>query len=69
MPVAVVAGRIRRRAAAVDPATVLLVLLAALPFLAGWLARQVWRVVWLVLAHAGSAVVEGWQAAAKRGAP
>jgi len=64
--VAVTIERIRTTAAAVSPATVLLVLLAALPWALGWTARLAWRVVWLVLAHAGAAVVVGWRAGAKR---
>lgn len=66
---AVTVERIRATAAAVNPATVLLVLLAALPWLLGWTARLVWRVAWLVLAHLGAAAVVGWRAGAKRGGP
>lgn len=66
---AVTAERIRTTAAAVSPATVLLVLLAALPWVLGWAARMVWRVAWLVLAHLGAAVVVGWRAGAKRAGP
>jgi hypothetical protein len=56
---------IRTRAAEVDPAKLVLALLA-LPFLiVGWLAGKVWTVLWAVTSWSVAAVQVGWFEARK----
>jgi hypothetical protein len=57
-------ARIQAKAADLDPARVLLGMLA-LPLLAvGWLAYWTWRLVWLIATWAWAAVLVGWREAA-----
>jgi hypothetical protein len=55
--------RIDRRARQARPGRVLLTLIAAILFGAGWLAYKTCAVTWLAAAWCGSAVAEGWQSA------
>lgn len=54
---------IAARAAQVDPARLVLTLLA-LPLLAlGWVAAQAWAVAWAVISWSVAAIQVGWSAA------
>jgi len=53
--------RIEERARSADPRRVLLTVLLFVPFALGWLARK----VWMALVYVWSAVVAGWQEAAR----
>lgn len=55
-------ARIRSRRAEIDPLRVLQVLLIALPWLLGWVARKVAIVSWVVLSFLWVALVVGWAA-------
>lgn len=56
---------IRARASEIDPAKLILALLA-LPFLVlGWLAAKVWAVLWAVTSWSVAAVQVGWIEARK----
>lgn len=60
-------GDIQTRAAEIDPAKLLLAVLA-LPFLVlGWMAAKVWQVLWLVVSWSVAAVQVGWVEARKSG--
>ena len=60
-------GDIQTRAAEIDPAKLLLAVLA-LPFLIlGWVAAKVWQVLWLVISWSVAAVQVGWVEARKSG--
>lgn len=60
-------GDIQTRAAEIDPAKLLLALLA-LPFLVlGWVAAKVWQVLWLIVSWSVAAVQVGWVEARKSG--
>ena len=60
-------GDIQTRAAEIDPAKLLLAVLA-LPFLVlGWVAAKVWQVLWLVVSWSVAAVQVGWVEARKSG--
>jgi hypothetical protein len=62
--------RIERRARQAHPGRVLLTVIVATLFAAGWLACKACALAWLALAWCGSAVIEGWQTAkAGRRAP
>lgn len=60
-------GDIQTRAAEIDPAKLLLAVLA-LPFLVlGWVAAKVWQVLWLVVSWSVAAIQVGWVEARKSG--
>jgi len=55
--------RIERRARQAHPGRVLLTVIAAILFAAGWVTYKACAVAWLAAAWCGSAVIEGWQSA------
>lgn len=54
---------VRAQRAAIDPARVLLTVLAALFFVPGWLARKLVIAVWWLVSYAAAGVMVGWRAA------
>lgn len=62
----VVREQVRAEARRIDPAKVLLTVLALLPFLLGWLAAQTVRACWAVVSWTWAAVVVGWRTAYDR---
>mgnify|MGYP006976779523 CR=1 FL=1 len=61
MALTVPLDRIEERTRTADPRRVLLTLLLVVPFVLGWLACK----TWLAMVYLWSAVVAGWQAAAR----
>jgi hypothetical protein len=63
MRAAVAAEQVRAEARDVDPVRVLLTVLAVVPFVLGWVAGALVRVVWALLAWSWAAAVVGWRMA------
>jgi len=57
------ADQVRDEARRLDPAKVALTLLFVVPFVLGWLAGVVWRVLWTVFAWTWTAMVVGFRTA------
>jgi hypothetical protein len=55
-----VADRVRERAGGYDPARLMLILVMALPFAAGWVLAKMCRVVWKAGTWLFAAAAEGW---------
>jgi hypothetical protein len=57
------ADEVRAEARRIDPAKLLLTVLALLPFLLGWVAAQTVRGTWVALSWTWAAMVVGWRTA------
>jgi hypothetical protein len=58
-------ARIRSRRAEIDPLKVAQLLLIALPWVLGWVARKVAIVLWIVGSFLWVALADGWTAGAR----
>jgi len=61
--------RIQTQAREIDPLKAALAVVAAIPYILGWVIAKVFAVVWLVLSWAVAAGKVGWQDARKPKAP
>ncbi len=59
-------ARVEQRARTFHLGRALLIVVAALPFLLGWLARWAWRAVEIITSWVVAAVREGWAVAAEQ---
>lgn len=57
------ADQVREESRQLDPVKVILTLLMVVPFVLGWIASQVCRGSWTVLAWLWTAAVVGWRTA------
>ncbi len=61
MALSIPLDRIEEQARTADPRTALLTAVLLIPFVLGWTARK----AWMILVYLSSAVVAGWQDAAR----
>jgi hypothetical protein len=61
------ADQVRAEARQLDPVRVLFTLLMVVPFVAGWLAAQICKALWAVVAFVWTATVVGWRMARGEG--
>jgi hypothetical protein len=55
------AEKVREESRRLDPAKVALTLLMVLPYVLGWTARKICKLVWLVVSVLWTAMVVGWR--------